>query len=115
VFKDFLFFIFWMLPNLAKYTYGWLPLNFLKIPWVAIDGTLTRGHFKKKKKKKKNIFVIWKVWQKFQKIAKLVKFTLKKIINFPKFSFPFLLSKTQQNLSQLKSLNTILHFPLFKY
>jgi len=41
-----------------------------KKPWVAIDGTLTRGHlililifFQ--------IFVIWKVWQKFQKIAKI--------------------------------------------
>jgi len=105
-----------MLPNLAKYTYGYDHhlSNITKLkkkkPWVAIDGTLTRGHLYIYISN----FVIWKVWQKFQKIAKLIKFTLKNI-NFPKFSFPFLLSKTQQNLSQLKSVNTILHFPLSKY
>jgi hypothetical protein len=81
-----------MLPNLAKYTYGYDHhlSNITKLkkkkPWVAIDGTLTRWHLKKNIYIFSN-FVIWKVWQKFQKIAKLVKFTLKKNINFPK-SFP---------------------------
>jgi hypothetical protein len=73
-----------MLPNLAKYTYGYDHhlSNITKLkkkkPWVAIDGTLTRGHLKKLNYIFSN-FLIWKVWQKFQKIAKLVKFTLKKI------------------------------------